>query len=180
MSWLDQWLIRGSDRAGSRLCSACCGSGGCSALASTSESPPALQGTGPYRVQSPKSSYVCSYSVLSWKTVYFYACSCACIGGDTLPQIQLVGCFGGAGKLEVHLSLFFRIYIRQGVIHTLSVCLFGTLKGAKKAGWLSFAKFCVWSFITFTRLCQQLQVCLQESVLHLKNKIVHFSFLFLV
>jgi len=52
-----------------------------------------------------------------------------------LPQIQLVGCFGGgAGKFEVHLSLFFRIFIRQGAIHTLSVCLFGTLKGAKKTG----------------------------------------------
>lgn len=103
------------DRAGLRLCFASCGSGGCHALASSSESPPAAQGTGlctpgveldfaPH--QSSGFEKLC-ISV------------CARVGGDKLAEFQLSG-FRGAGKLEVYLSLFCRILpIKQGAIHTL-------------------------------------------------------------
>lgn len=61
---------------------------------------------------------------------------CARVAGYNLPPIYLVGGFGVAGKLEGHLSSLFRIFpIRQGAIHTLSLCLVGsTLKDDMKAG----------------------------------------------
>lgn len=49
---------------------------------------------------------------------------CSRDGGDTLPQLQLAGCFGEAGKLGVHLSLLFRSFsMRQGASPTISVSL---------------------------------------------------------
>lgn len=104
------------DRAGLRLCFASCGSGGCHALASSSESPPAAQGTG-----------LCTAGVeldfappqSSGFEKYIYISVCARVGGDNLAEFQLSS-LREAGKLEVHLSLFCRILpIRQGAIHTL-------------------------------------------------------------
>lgn len=91
---------------------------------------------------------------------------CARVAGYDLPPIYLGG-FGVAGKLEGHLSSFLRISpVRQGAIHPLSLCLIGsTLKGDVKAGSLSLTKFCVRSFIMFTRRSQPLQVGIHKSLL---------------
>lgn len=153
------------NQAGLRFCFASCGSGECHALASSSKSPLAAQGTG---LCTPGVELDFAPPQSSGEKLYVSVC--ARVGDDDLAEFQLSG-FGRAGKLEVHLFCFVGSYLLGKVLFIP----FEVIRKQVNFHLRGFA-FGHYLYLAMAAVASRLS----KKFTPIKKKILHFSIVFLV